>query len=126
MRAAQMVNSEVSSQSEKPGVEISPRIKAPDLRSDAQPGLLEEIFRFGWLSHQAEQVAIQTVLIALHQSGKRFEVPASKPGHVGVETHSHLHRAGKLAYHTVPYTDQQVKKTHKARFHHSDPNGSYS
>jgi dienelactone hydrolase len=111
--AAQMVDSQIAGHGEKPGVKVSSRIEASDLRGDAQPGLLEKVFGLRWLAHQAEQVAIQPVLIALHQNGERIQVPASKPGNVGVETHSHLHRAGKLAYHTVPYTSQAAKKTQK-------------
>lgn len=114
-QAAEMVDGQIAGDGEKPGVKISPRIKAADLRGDAQPGLLEKVFGFRWLADQAEQVAIQPMLITLDQDGERVQVPAAKPGHVGVETHSHLHRhrAGKLAYHTVLYTSQVAKKTHK-------------
>ena len=112
MHAAQMVNGQIAGQSEKPGVEISPRIKPADLGGDAQPCLLEKVLGLGLLANQAQQVAIQPMLIALDQKGERVQVPASKPGHIGVETHSHLHRAGKLAYHTVLYTGDRMKKTH--------------
>ena len=113
-QAPQMIDSQISRQSEKPRIEVSLGVKTADLRRDAQPGLLEEVFGLGGLVHQAQQVAIEPVLVTLHQSCERLEVPASKPGHIGVETHSHLHRAGKLAYHTVPYTGHRAKKTHRA------------
>lgn len=111
-----MIDGQIAGYGEKPGVKVSARIKPPDLRGHTQPGLLKEVLGLGLLAHQAEQVAIQPVLIALHQNGERVQVAASKPGNVGVESHSHLHlhRAGKLAYHTVLYTSQRAKKTHKA------------
>jgi dienelactone hydrolase len=127
--AAQMVDGQIAGHGEEPSVKVSPRIEAPDLRGDTQPGLLEKVFGLRLLAHQAEQVAIQPVLIALHQNSERVQVPASKPGNVGVETHSHLHRAGKLAYHTVLYTSQAAKKTHKHKataISETDISGSHS
>ena len=110
--AAEMINGQISSQSKQPGIEISPWIKAPDLRGHAQPGLLEEIFRFCRLAHKPKQVTIEPMLIPLHERCEGIQVSASKPRNLGVKPHEHLHRNGSRAYHTLLYTNDAAKKTH--------------
>lgn len=110
-----MINGEIARQSEEPGVEIPANVKSADLRSDANPSLLKKVFGIGRLTHQTQQITIKTVLVALNESGKGIEVSASKPDNVGIESQGQLlHRAGKLAYHTVLYTSEKPKKTHEA------------
>lgn len=113
--ATQMIDGEIAGQGKEPGIEIPANIESADLRSDTKPGLLEKILGIGGLAHQAEQIAVEPVLVALDERGESIEVSASKPGNVGVEGHRQLlHRAGKLAYHTVLYTNEEAKKTHEA------------
>lgn len=110
-----MIDGEIASQREEPSVEIPTDIESADLRSDANPSLLKKILGISRLAHQTQQIAVKTVLVALDQSGESIEVSASKPGNVGVEGQRQLlHRAGKLAYHTVVYTNEKPKKTHEA------------
>src|SRR5579864_6925530 len=112
--APQMIDRQVAGQSKKPRLEISAGIEARDLPRHAQPGLLKQILGFGGLAHDAQQIAIQPVLVARHQLRKRVQVSASKPGDFGFETHQHLHRNGSVPYHTVLYTDEVCKRTHGA------------
>src|SRR6185437_6224124 len=99
-------------QGEKPRVKIPPWIETANLRGDAQPGLLKEVFRFRRLAHKTKQVAIKAMLIPLHESCKGIQVSASKPCNFGVQTHKHLHRNGSRAYHTLLYTNGVAKKMH--------------
>lgn len=70
-----------------------------NLASDAKPSLLKEILGFRRLAHDAEQVAIQAVLVARHEFRERVQVPASKSGNFGFETHEHLHRKCRFGHH---------------------------
>src|ERR1700722_9528885 len=107
---AQMVERQISRHGEKPSFEIALRIVLPDLFRHAYPSLLKEIFRLRRLANQTQQIAVEAILIACQQRGKRVQVSALKLGYFAFEPHTPLPHNGCAAYH-IHTTDELRKKT---------------
>src|ERR1700685_4766473 len=100
-----MVDGNIARHGEKPSFEIAPGIVLPDFLGHADPGLLEKIFGFGRLTHQAQQILVQAILVAREKRRKRVQVSASKLGYFTFEPHSPLPIDGCAAYH-IYYNDE--------------------
>ena len=89
---AQVLDGQVARQREEPGVEIAAGIEGPNLLDHFQPRLLEQILRFDGLPDDAQQVAIQPILVAGNQFRKSVQVASPKPDHVRIHCHEPLQR----------------------------------
>ena len=109
MDAAEMVEGEIARHGEEPRIEAARWIVSANFLRHAKPGLLKEVFSFGGFADEAQEIAIEAVLITRDQRGERVEVPAPQLHDVCVKHHRRLPDVNCGAHH-IPGTGRPLKR----------------